>query len=120
MAFAVDVVAVVLIFALAGQALDYVVSTIFDTDFSLTTTTVLSDVLLALWAFALLRLPALDRGADARAWGSSASRSSGADGRALDNRHAILRVLALLLSIVFFWLAVILVLSGATVGPSTT
>ena len=40
--------AVVLIFALAGQALDYVVSTIFSGDFALRDSVVLSDVLLAM------------------------------------------------------------------------
>jgi uncharacterized RDD family membrane protein YckC len=108
-AFAVDVVAVVLIFALAGQALDYVVSTIFGSDFRLRDSTVLSDVLLALWAFAYFAYP-LSIGGRTPGMGLVGLEVVRSDGRALDNRHAILRVLALLLSIVFFWLAVILVL----------
>jgi len=108
-AFAVDVLTVALVFALAGQALDYLVSAIFNSDFTLRDSTIASDLLLATWAFAYFAYP-LSIGGRTPGMGLVGLEVVRADGRPLDNRHAVIRVLALLLSIVFFWLAVILVL----------
>ena len=69
----------------------------------------LSDVLLAVWAFAYFAYP-LSIGGRTPGMGLVGLEVVRADGHPLDNRHAVIRVLALLLSIVFFWLAVILVL----------
>ena len=108
-AFAIDVVTIALVFALAGQTIDYLVSAIFNSDFTLRDSTVLSDVLLAVWAFAYFAYP-LSIGGRTPGMGLVGLEVVRADGQPLDDRHAVLRVLAMLLSIIFFWLAVILVL----------
>ena len=100
---------VALVFALAGQALDYLVSAIFGSDFTLRDSTVASNVLLAAWAFAYFAYP-LSIAGRTPGMGLVGLEVVRADGHPLDRRHAVIRVLALLLSIVLFWLAVILVL----------
>ncbi|MET0578434.1 MAG: RDD family protein, partial [Ilumatobacteraceae bacterium] len=68
-----------------------------------------SDLLLALWAFTYFAYP-LSIGGRTPGMGLVGLEVVRADGHPLDRRHAVIRVLALALSIVLFWLAVILVL----------
>lgn len=107
-AFILDIAIVVLLFAVAGQAVDYLVTAVFDADFSLRTTSFVPDLLLAAWAFAYFAYPVAlgGRTLGMAILGLQVVRTSGED---VDGWHAVVRALALPLSFLLLWFGIVLI-----------
>ncbi len=107
-AFVIDIAVVVLLFSVTGQALDYLVAAVFDADFSLKTTSVVPDVLLALWALLYFSYPVAIRG---RTLGMAilGLKVVRADGDDVDGWHGLLRALALPLSFLILWIGIVMI-----------
>ena len=107
-AFVIDIGIIVLSFAVAGQALDYLVTAVFDADFSLKTTSFVPDVALVVWAVVYFAYPVALGG---RTLGMSilGLKVVRADGSHVNGRHATLRVIALPLSFLLLWFGILLI-----------
>jgi uncharacterized RDD family membrane protein YckC len=108
-AFVIDVFTVALLFALAAQVLDYVVSAVFDTDFAVKDSSILAGVLLALWTFAYFAYPLAVSG---RTFGMMVLglKVVRTDGHEISAQRAIVRVVVMPLSLALFWLTSLLIL----------
>jgi len=95
--FAIDVLAIGLIFSLAGTVLEYLLTIVLGRDVTLADTPLQSSLAIAAWAFLYFAYPLAVSG---RTFGMAVlgTRVVRADGRPLGTRHAVVRTLALPLS----------------------
>jgi uncharacterized RDD family membrane protein YckC len=105
----IDIVAIFAVFSLAGHVVEYVASAVFGASFELADWPVVSGLMLAGWAFFYCAYPLAVGG---RTFGMAVVglRAVRADGRDLDTRGAVLRVLAFPLSFLLFGFGFLLVL----------
>jgi uncharacterized RDD family membrane protein YckC len=107
--FLIDVTVIAVTFALAGQALDYILTALLGRPFRLSDAPLASGVALAAWAFFYCAYPLAVAG---RTPGMAAVglRAVRTDGGALGARRAIVRVLAFPLSFLLFGFGFLLIL----------
>jgi uncharacterized RDD family membrane protein YckC len=93
-AFVIDVLTIVIVFAIAGQIAEYVLGVLVRHQISLRDAPITSTVLLVAWAFLYFAYPLAVSG---RTLGMAAAgiRAVRADGDALGPRRAVVRVIAL-------------------------
>jgi len=106
--FLVDVVTIVVLFAVGGRVVEFVVSALLGEQVSLAEAPLLSAIALALWAFLYCAYPLATSG---RTFGMAVLgvRAVRVDGHDLDSRHAVLRVVAFPLSFLLFGLGFFLI-----------
>jgi uncharacterized RDD family membrane protein YckC len=107
-AFVFDIFIILLVFAAAGQALDYLVAAVFGADFSLKTTSVLPDLLLIAWGVVYFAYP-IALGGRTLGMAILGLKVVRADGSDVDGWHALVRVLVLPLSFLLFWFGIVLI-----------
>jgi uncharacterized RDD family membrane protein YckC len=107
-AFVIDIAIVVLLFSVTGSAIDYLITALFDPDFSLKSTSVVPDLLLVLWALLYFSYPVAIGG---RTLGMAilGLKVVRADGDDVDGWHALLRAIALPLSFLLLWFGILLI-----------
>ena len=107
--FVVDVLAIVLLFDIAGQTLQFIVSDLSGKQFAIRQYPVAAAVALGAWGFLYCAYPLALYG---RTFGMAVAglRVVRADGSRLDARHAVLRVLAFPLSFVVLGIGFLLIL----------
>ncbi len=107
--FGIDVLVIGLLFALGGAVAEYVLSVLLREPVHIAESSFVGRVALLVWAFFYLAYPLAAAG---RTFGMAivGVRVVRADGRDLDRRHAVVRVLALPLSFVLFGLGFLLIL----------
>ncbi len=107
--FVVDLVAIMVLFSLAGEVFEWLFSTLRGDRFSFSDQRVGSVVLLVIWAFVYCAYPLAVAG---RTFGMAAvgTRATRVDGSDLDGWHAVLRVLAFPLSFLVFGVGFLLIL----------
>ena len=107
--FAVDAVVVLVLFAVAGQVFDYIMSAVFGADVRLRDAPLISGLALAAWAFFYC---AYSLAAGGRTLGMAivGLRAVGRDGRDLTGRQAVIRVIVTPLSFMVFFLGIWLIL----------
>ena len=108
-AFVIDVTTVLVLFALAGQVVEFLVSSLRGDPFVLRDHSTLSVVALVGWAFFYFAY-SLSLGGRTFGMGLVGVRVVRRDGRELDGKHAVVRVLALPLSFLFFCFGLLLIL----------
>jgi uncharacterized RDD family membrane protein YckC len=108
-AFGIDVVAIIILFAVVGSVIEYLVTAISGHTFSFSEAPVASDVVLAALAFIYFAYPLAMRGRTLgmAVLGLRVVRSDGTD---LDGRHAVIRVLALPLSFLLLGIGILMIL----------
>jgi uncharacterized RDD family membrane protein YckC len=106
--FIIDVVAILLLFALAGQALEYVLTVMLRDKVEFSGATILPPVALVVWAFVYFAHPLAVSG---RTFGMAVVgvRVVRADGSELSTRRAVVRVLALPLSFLLLCFGILLI-----------
>ena len=107
--FVIDVFVIALLFSLGGLVAEYVVSVILREPVRFAETSVASRIALVAWAFFYIAYPLAAAG---RTFGMAVVgvRAVRADGRVLDGRHAVVRVLAFPLSFLLLGLGFLLIL----------
>jgi uncharacterized RDD family membrane protein YckC len=107
--FSIDLLTIGILFSVAGNVVEYVLSVLLREPVRLAEASVVSIVALALWAFLYCAYPlaASGRTFGMAVLGLRAVRIDGAD---LDRRHAALRVLSFPLSFLLFGLGFVLIL----------
>jgi uncharacterized RDD family membrane protein YckC len=108
--FVIDVVAILVLFSIGAHVLEYVLSLVLREQVRFTEAApILSWIALGLWAFLYFAYPLAASG---RTFGMAVLgvRVVRADGRDLDPRHAVLRVLAFPLSFLLFCFGFLLIL----------
>jgi uncharacterized RDD family membrane protein YckC len=107
--FAIDVFVIALLFALGGLVAEYVLSVLLRQPVRLSETSLASRVALVAWAFFYCAYPLAASG---RTFGMAVVgiRAVRPDGRELDGRHAIVRVLAFPLSFLLLGFGFLLIL----------
>jgi uncharacterized RDD family membrane protein YckC len=107
--FVIDVLTIALLFALAGQVIEYLVRSLAGNRFTLSESPVASTVALIAWAFFYCAYPLAVAG---RTFGMSVLglRALRRDGTDLRGGHAVIRVLAFPLSFLLFGFGFILIL----------
>jgi uncharacterized RDD family membrane protein YckC len=108
-AFVIDAATVLVLFALAGQVVEFVFSSLRGEPFVLRDHRMLSVIAFVGWAF-FYNAYSLSVGGRTFGMGLVGVRVVRRSGRALDGRHAALRVLALPLSFLLFGIGLLLVL----------
>jgi uncharacterized RDD family membrane protein YckC len=108
-AFAIDLLAIVAIFSVSGRIVEYLVNALSGDTFTFAQVPVLSDVALAIWAFAYCAYPLAMSGRTLgmAVLGVRVVREDGAD---VDTRHAALRVLAFPLSFIILGIGLLMIL----------
>ena len=108
-ALAIDLVVIGLLFSLGGLVVEYVLSVLLREPVRFAESSVASRIALLVWAFLYMAYPLAAAG---RTLGMAivGVRAVRADGRDLDGRHAVVRVLALPLSFLLFGLGFVLIL----------
>ncbi len=108
-AFIVDVCIIVLIFSVAGDAIEYFVNAVSDHHFSFSQIPILSVALLVAFSFLYCAYPLAMSG---RTLGMTllGLRVFRDDGSTLDGKHAVVRVLAFPLSILTLGIGILLIL----------
>ena len=108
-ALAIDLFAIGLLFSLGGAVAEYVLSVLLREPVRFAESSVAARVALVVWAFVYMAYPLAAAG---RTFGMAivGVRVVRADGRDLDRRHAMVRVLALPLSFLLFGLGFLLIL----------
>lgn len=106
--FTLDLVVILVLFAIGGQVADYILRAL-DVDVGLADSQIVSGAVLLGWAFLYLAHPLAMSG---RTFGMAVFgvRAVRADGSDLDTRHAVIRVLALPLSFLLLGLGFLLIL----------
>ena len=106
--FGIDVLVIGLLFALGGAVAEYVLSVLLREPVQIAESSFVGRVALLVWAFFYLAYPLAAAG---RTFGMAivGVRVVRADGRDLDRRHAVVRVLALPLSFALFGLGFLLI-----------
>ena len=106
--FIIDVVVILVLFALAGQALEYVLTVMLRHKVEFSGATILPPVALAVWAFVYFAHPLAVSG---RTLGMAVVgvRVVRADGSELSTRRAVVRVLALPLSFLLLCFGIVLI-----------
>jgi uncharacterized RDD family membrane protein YckC len=106
--FIIDIVAILVLFALAGQALEYVLSVMLRDKVEFSGATILPPVALGVWAFVYFAHPLAVSG---RTLGMAmvGVRVVRADGSELSTRRAVVRVLALPLSFLLLCFGILLI-----------
>ena len=101
--FAIDVLVILGLFAIAGQVFDYLASAVFGADIALRDAPIISALVLALWAFIYC---SYSLAADGRTLGMAivGLRAVAKDGSPITARQAIIRVLVTPLSFPLFFL----------------
>ena len=107
--FAIDIVVIAAVYALAGHVVDYIVSALRGEPFTLEDAQVFSAIALVAWAFFYCAYPLAVSG---RTLGMAVVglRAVRKDGRQLDGWHAALRVLVFPLSFLLFGFGFLLIL----------
>jgi uncharacterized RDD family membrane protein YckC len=107
--FLIDIVTIAVTFALAGHVIDYVASALRGPDFSVTSSTLYSELALTIWAFVYCAYPLAVSG---RTFGMAVVglRAVHKDGHDLGGRRAIVRVVVFPLSFVLFGFGFLLIL----------
>ena len=108
-AFLLDALTVLVLFALAGQVVEFLVSSLRGDPFVLRDHPTLSVVALVGWAFFYLAY-SLSVGGRTFGMGLVGVRVVRGDGREVDGKHAVLRVLALPFSFLLFGFGLLLIL----------
>ena len=105
---AIDLFAIALLFSLGGLVAEFVLSVLLREPVRIAESSVAGRVALLLWAFVYLAYPLAAAG---RTLGMAivGVRAVRADGRDIDGRHAVVRVLALPLSFLLFGVGFLLV-----------
>ena len=108
-ALAIDLFAIGLLFSLGGAVAEYVLSVLLREPVRFAESSIAARIALVVWAFVYMAYPLAASG---RTFGMAmvGVRTVRADGRDLDQRHAIMRVLALPLSFLLFGLGFFLIL----------
>jgi uncharacterized RDD family membrane protein YckC len=108
-AYMVDAVTLSLLFAVGATVFEFLVADVLGIDFDVADSPVAATVALAVWSFLYFAVPLAASG---RTFGSATLglRVVRADGRELDPRHAVIRVLAFPLSFLLFGLGFLLIL----------
>jgi len=108
-AFIVDVCIIVLIFAVAGDVIEYVVNAVSNQHFTFSQIPILSVALLVVFSFVYCAYPLAMSG---RTLGMTllGLRVVRDDGSVLDGKHAVVRVLAFPLSILTLGIGILLIL----------
>jgi uncharacterized RDD family membrane protein YckC len=111
-AFVLDVVTVLVLYALAGQVVEFVVSALAGEAFVLRDHPIAATAALLVWGFFYA---AYTLGVSGRTFGMGVLglRVVQRDGRALDGTHAVVRTLALPLSFALFGIGLLLILIRA-------
>jgi uncharacterized RDD family membrane protein YckC len=106
--FSIDVFTIAALFALAGHVVDYVVTTVRGESFMLRDAPIVAALLLAAWTVFYSAYPLAVAG---RTLGMATVglRAVRRDGRDLDGRHALIRVLVFPLSFLFFGFGFVLI-----------
>ena len=106
--FIIDVVVILVLFALAGQALEYVLTVMLRHQVEFSGATILPPVVLAVWVFVYFAHPLAVSG---RTLGMAVVgvRVVRADGSELSTRRAVVRVLALPLSFLLLCFGIVLI-----------
>lgn len=107
--FVIDVLTILVVFAIAGQVFDYLVSTVLGDDFALSERPALSAIALVVWAFVYCAYPLSVAG---RTFGMAAVglQVVSKDGSPLRGRQAVVRVLVFPLSFLIFCFGFVLIL----------
>ena len=107
--FLIDVFMIAVLFSVGGHVIDYVLSVLLSKPVQFSDTSTVARVALVLWAFVYCAYPL---SASGRTLGMAALgvRAVRADGRDLDTRQAIVRVLVFPLSFLLFGLGFVLIL----------
>ncbi|MET0144545.1 MAG: RDD family protein [Ilumatobacteraceae bacterium] len=106
--FGIDILLIVGGFALGGTVAEYVLSALFGGDVRLAEAPLVSALLLAAWAVFYMAYP-LSVAGRTLGMGIVGVRAVRADGRDLDQRHAVVRVLVLPLSFLLFCFGFVLI-----------
>jgi uncharacterized RDD family membrane protein YckC len=107
--FALDAVTVLVLFALAGQVVEFLVSSLRGQPFALSDHSVVSLVALFTWGF-FYTAYSLTVGGRTFGMGMVGLRVVKQDGRTLDGKHAVIRVLALPLSFLLLGIGLLMIL----------
>lgn len=107
--FVIDMLAIGVLFSIGGHVVEYVLTVLFREPVRLSESPTVSGIALGLWAFLYLAYPLAASG---RTFGMAVLgvRAVRVDGRDLDGRHAVLRVLALPLSFLLLGIGFLLIL----------
>jgi uncharacterized RDD family membrane protein YckC len=107
-AFVIDAFTIAFLFAVAGRVVEYLVSALSGDQFKLSDRPVISVVLFVAWAFFYCAYPLAVGG---RTFGMAVVglQAVRTDGRDLDGRHAVIRVLAFPLSFLLLGLGFVLI-----------
>jgi uncharacterized RDD family membrane protein YckC len=107
--FTIDLLTIGILFSIAGNVVDYVLTVLLREPVRLSESSVVSIVALALWAFLYCVYPL---SASGRTFGMAVLglRAVRVDGGDLDGRHAVLRVLVFPLSFLLLGLGFVLIL----------
>jgi uncharacterized RDD family membrane protein YckC len=106
--FAIDVVAIAIIFTLAGHVMEYVVGILVGHSVEFRDARVLTSIVFAVWAFVYFAYPLAVSGRT-MGMGMVGVRVVRVDGRELGTRRAVVRVLALPLSFLLFCFGFVLI-----------
>jgi uncharacterized RDD family membrane protein YckC len=108
-AFVIDLITVLVLFALGASVIEYIVSAVIGTEVHLSDAPILAEILLAAWWFFYCAYPLAQAG---RTFGMTVVglRAVKVDGSDIDPWHAVLRVLVLPLSFLLFGFGFILIL----------
>lgn len=100
-AYVIDTVTVSSLFAVGASVFEYLVADVFGIDFEVADSPLAASVTFAVWSFLYFAVPLAASG---RTFGSAVLglRVVRSDGRELDPRHAVVRVLVFPLSFLFF------------------
>ena len=108
-AFVMDVLAIVILFDIGGNVVEYLVTALSGNQFRLSEHPIVAAVALAAWAFLYCAYPLAVNG---RTFGMAVAglRVVRSDGTPLDTRHAVLRVLAFPLSFLVLGIGFLMIL----------
>jgi uncharacterized RDD family membrane protein YckC len=111
-AFVTDILAILVLFALAGHVVEYVLTVLLRHRFSLSDASIAAYIALGLWAILYFAYPI---GVSGRTFGMALAgvRVVRADGRELGSRRSVVRVLALPLSFLLFGFGFLLIVLRA-------
>jgi uncharacterized RDD family membrane protein YckC len=107
--FGIDALAIIGLFALGGQVLEFLVRAVSGSDFAVADYPILASIALVLWAFLYCAYPLAVSG---RTLGMAllGLRAVRRDGSDLDTRHAVIRVIVFPLSFLLFGFGFLLIL----------
>ena len=108
-AFTIDVFVIALLFALGGRVVEYVLSVLLREQVLLSESSWVSRIALVVWVFFYCAYPLAASG-HTLGMAIVGVRAVRADGRDLNGRHAVVRVLAFPLSFLLFGLGFLLIL----------